>query len=488
MAAKYIPTIGIEVHAQLDTGSKMFCSCPASYGDPPNTHVCPVCLGLPGSLPMVNRQAVILGLMASRALMCTLPHMAQFSRKHYFYPDLPKGYQITMYKHPIGTEGRLEFLGEQDKLDVSIEIERVHLEEDSGKLLHESNLGSWIDFNRAGIPLVEIVTRPVITSSYNAVRFLKELRRTFRFLGISNGNMEEGSFRCEVNISVHPANSEELGTKVELKNLSSFRAVARGIDYEVERQTACLGKGEPVRHETRGWDEKQEITVHQRYKEEASDYRYMPEPDLPELAIAGEVLDESAFDLADIPARRVKALIDRFGVSAHGADLLMSGTGAPGENPYFVADFFEEAIEVHHAHSTQTANLMVGVVFEYLNEARVTLDQTDLTPKKIAQIVKMVGKEELSSTNAKRVVEVILEQGGKVMDIIKRESLSQVSDEDELTKLVKLVIEENEQIAEQIRKGKVNAIGALVGAAMKKSEGQANPKLINEKLQEMLLK
>jgi aspartyl-tRNA(Asn)/glutamyl-tRNA(Gln) amidotransferase subunit B len=485
---EYIPTIGIEVHAQLETKAKMFCPCSTHYGDQPNSHVCPVCMGMPGSLPRVNRQAVILGLIAARAMRCTIPQMAQFSRKHYFYPDLPKGYQITMYQYPIGTDGVFEILNEHDKIDAGIEIERVHLEEDSGKLIHDAQHGSLIDFNRAGIPLLEIVTKPVLKSSRDTVRYLKELKRTLRFLGISDVNMEEGSFRCEVNISVHPSETEEFGTKVEVKNLNSFRAVERSIDYEIKRQIGDLKKGIPVRHETRGWDEKEEKTVHQRYKESAADYRYFPEPDLPDLLIEGEVLDESAFDLEDIPVRRVRALIGRFGVSSHGADLLMSGTGSPEDNPYFIADFFVEAVHTHGAQGTQTANLMIGPIFEYLKKNQKSLNQTELTPKKLAQVVKMVAKDELSSVSARRVIDVILELGGGVMDIVKREGLSEVTDEDELTKLVKQVIEENQQMVEQIRKGKVNAIGALVGITMKKSGGQANPKLVNEKFQELLLK
>jgi aspartyl-tRNA(Asn)/glutamyl-tRNA(Gln) amidotransferase subunit B len=488
MSNEYIPTIGIEVHTQLDTESKMFCSCSTTFGDQPNTHLCPVCIGLPGSLPIVNRRALILGLMAARAFKCNIPPVAQFARKHYHYPDLPKGYQITMRHFPIGTEGNLELLDKHDKLRGGIAIERVHLEEDSGKLIHDRKSGSLIDYNRAGIPLLEIVTRPEIHSAEKAVRFLKELRRLLGFLGISDANMEEGSFRCEINVSVHPSDTEELGTRVEIKNLNSFRAVERSIEHEIERQTADLKKGIPVRRATYGWDEKAGVTVLQRYKETSSDYRYIPEPDLPELAIEGEILDESAFDLEDIPVRRVRVLIERFGVSAYGADLLMSGNGAPRDDPYFVADFFQEAIETHGAHSTQAANLMTGLVFEYLNKTGTTLDQTDLTPKKLAQVVKMVGKDELSSTSAKKVIDLILGGGGGVMDIVKREGLSQVTDEDEMTKLVKQIIEENEQIVEQIKKGKVNAIGALVGAAMKKSDGQVNPKLVNEKLQELLLK
>jgi len=466
----------------------MYCSCSAAFGDPANTHLCPVCLGLPGSLPRVNRHAVILGLKAARALHCEIPPMAQFARKHYFYPDLPKGYQISMYQFPLGTNGRLELLTEQDEATAPVGIERVHIEEDTAKLFHEGETGSLIDHNRSGVPLLEIVSKPDIKSAQEAVRYLKELRRLLRFLGISTANMEEGSYRCEVNVSVRPSDREQLGTKVEVKNLNSFRAVERSIEYEIERQTKVLRKGGEVRHATMGWDEKEGVTVHQRFKEKAPEYRYFPEPDLPELLIEGDILDDSAFDQENIPVRKVRALIERFGVPASGADLLMSGVGSPEENPYFITNFLMEAIVRHGAQGTQAANLMTGTVFEFVNRTGMTLDQTDLTPKKLADVTKMVGKNELSSTNAKRVVNVILEEGGKVKDIVLGEGLVQVSVEDELIELVKQVMEENEGIVETIRKGRVNAIGALVGEAMKKSKGQANPKRVNELLQEFILK
>ena len=483
-----MPTIGIEVHAQLMTESKMFCSCSTATGGHPNTHLCPVCLGLPGSLPSVNRKSVVLGLKTARALGCEIPPVAQFARKNYFYPDLPRGYQISMYKFPVGTNGSLQLLNQLDGLTREIGIERVHLEEDTAKLFHEGDSGSFIDFNRAGIPLIEIVSKPDISSATDAVNYLKELRRLLRFLGISDANMEEGSYRCEVNISMHLSDTEAFGTKVEIKNLNSFRAVERSIEFEIQRQTDLLKSKKDVRHATLGWDEKDQKTVHQRYKEKAPEYRYFPEPDLPDLEFTPDVLHDAAFDLADIPVRRVRGLIERFGVPPHAADLLVSGPGSPADNPYFVADFFEQAVQRHGALGTPTANMLTGTVFEYINKTGITLDQTDLTPKKIAEVIKMVSRDELSVTNAKRVISIVLEQGGKVRDIVLSEGLVQVSDEDELVTLVKEVIEENETIVESVRKGKLNAIGALVGEAMKKSDGQANPKRVNEILHDILLK
>ncbi len=484
---KYVQTIGIEVHVQLKTESKMYCACSTAFGDPPNTHLCPVCLGLPGSLPGVNHRAVVLGLKAARALQCEIPPLAQFARKNYFYPDLPKGYQISMYKFPLGVNGRLELVDDRDKGSEAIGIERVHLEEDTARLIHEGDAGSLIDFNRAGIPLLEIVSRPEMKSHEEVVRYLKELRRLIRFLGISNANMEEGSFRCEVNISIRPTDREELGTKVEIKNLNSFRAVEWSIEHETDRQTAILRKGGKVRQATRGWDEDEGVTVHQRYKEKSSEYRYFPEPNLPDILIEGDIKDESAFDQELIPVRKVRSLVGKFGVPPYCADLLMSGTGAPDDNPYYVAVFFEEAIEKHGALGTQASNLMTGTVFEFFNRTGITLDRTDLTPKELALVTKMVSRDELSSTNAKKVIGIILEKGGKVKDIVQREGLVQVTEEDELVGLVREVMEENERIVETIRRGKVNAIGALVGEAMKKSKGQADPKRVNELLQEIIL-
>jgi aspartyl-tRNA(Asn)/glutamyl-tRNA(Gln) amidotransferase subunit B len=487
MGAGYVPTIGIEVHAQLNMQSKMYCACSAAFGDPPNTHTCPVCLGLPGSLPRVNHRAVVLGVMAARALGCSVPILAQFARKNYFYPDLPKGYQITMYQFPVGTDGKLDLIDDLGEFTSGVGIERVHLEEDTAKLFHESEGVSFIDFNRSGVPLLEIVSMPGIQSSREAVNYLKELRRLLKFLGISNANMEEGSFRCEVNISVRPENSERLGTKVEIKNLNSFRAVERSIEYEIERQTTAIRKGQQIRHETRGWDEKEGVTVHQRFKEKAPEYRYFPEPDLPDLVLDGSVCDEARLDVEAIPVRKVRSLIERFGVPPHSADLLMSGFGSPEDNPYFVAEFFEESVQRHGAQGTAAVNLMIGTVFEHLKKTGMTLDQTDLTPKKMAEITKMIAKEELSSTSAKTVLSRILEEGGNVRDVVVSEGLVQVSDEDELVKMVKEIIEENPHIVESIKRGKTTAVGALVGLAMKKSGGQANPKRVNELLTDMLI-
>jgi aspartyl-tRNA(Asn)/glutamyl-tRNA(Gln) amidotransferase subunit B len=486
MSDSYVPTIGMEVHAQLKTLSKMYCACSTVFGGPPNHHTCPICLGLPGSLPRVNRESVVLALQTARALKCEIPPSAQFARKNYFYPDLPKGYQITMYQYPIGVNGKLELLSAQGELVSWIGIERVHLEEDTAKLFHDDKVGSLIDYNRSGLPLLEIVSMPDMTSAVQAVSYLKELRRLLKFLGISNANMEEGSFRCEVNISMHRENDDRRGTKVEIKNLNSFKAVEKSIEYEIVRQTNLLRTKGEIKQATMGWDEKEGKTVQQRLKEKAPEYRYFPEPDLPDLMLEGEILNESLFDLDKIPVHRVRSLIERFGVSYSNADLLMSGIGAPEDNPYFVADFFEETVQRHKAQGTPVVNFMTGTVFEHIKKTGITLDQTDLTPKKLAEITKLVDQGDLSSMNAKRVLSIILEEGGKVRDIVLKEGLIQVSDEDELIRMVKEVIEENAEISESIRRGKVQAIGALVGIALKKSKGQANPKRVNELLSELL--
>jgi aspartyl-tRNA(Asn)/glutamyl-tRNA(Gln) amidotransferase subunit B len=324
-------------------------------------------------------------------------------------------------------------------------------------------------------------------SGSTAVRYLKELRRVIRFYGISNANMEEGSFRCEVNISLRPVGTEDFGTKVEIKNLNSFRAVERSIDYEIKRQTEILNKREIVRHETRGWDDKEGVTVHQRFKERAPEYRYFPEPDLPDLHLTDTISEEALIDLEELPVRQVRGLIERFGVPPQSAELLMSGIGAPVEDPYYVGEFFEKCIDRHGGHGTLAVNLITGIIFEHLNKENTTLDQTVLTPKKLAEVTKMVARDEVSSTNAKLIVARILKEGGDVREIVVDEGLVQVSDEDELVTLVREVIEENESIVEEIKRGKINAIGSLVGTAMKKSDGQANPKRVNELLHEILL-
>jgi aspartyl-tRNA(Asn)/glutamyl-tRNA(Gln) amidotransferase subunit B len=482
----YVAAIGIEVHAQLRTISKMFCGCSSSFGDPPNTHTCPVCLGIPGSLPMVNRNAVVLALQAARALKCEIPPFAQFARKNYFYPDLPKGYQISMYQFPVGLNGKLELLTTHGELTHGIGVERVHIEEDTAKLVHDDRVGSLIDFNRAGVPLLEIVSRPDMTSATEAVNYLKELKRLLKFLGISITNMEEGSFRCEVNISVRHEGDEKLGTKVEIKNLNSFRAVERSIEYEIKRQSNLLGGKGAVRQETLGWNDHEGKTVHQRFKEKAPEYRYFPEPDLPDLLLEGDLLNDSLFDMDRIPVHRVRSLIEKFGVSYSNADLLLSGTGAPAENPYFVSEFLVETVQRHKAQGTPAVNLLTETVFAYLRKSGKTLNQTDLTPKKLAEITKMVDKGELSATSAKRVVNIILEETGNVHDIVLREGLIQVSDEDELIGMLKEIVEENPEAVESYRRGRTNAIDALMGAAMKKSKGNANPKRVRELLTELL--
>jgi aspartyl-tRNA(Asn)/glutamyl-tRNA(Gln) amidotransferase subunit B len=423
-----------------------------------------------------------------RALGCEIRPNAQFSRKNYFYPDLPKGYQITMYHLPLGVEGHLQMMNEHDKLTNGVGIERVHLEEDTARLFHQGTAGSLVDFNRAGIPLIEIVTKPVIGSAKQAVAYLKELKRLLKFLDISDAKMEDGNFRCELNISIKPEDSEDLGTKVEIKNLNSFRAVERSIEFEIERQTRLLESGSEVRLETRGWDENTDETVHHRFKERSPEYRYFPEPDLPDLLLEGEIMNESAFDLNNIPVRRVCELIERFGVPPYGAELIMSGSGVPDDNRYYMADLLEEAIERHGALGTQAANLMISTVFEFVNKTGKTLDQTDLTAKKLAEITKMVSKEEISIINAKKALSIILSEGGKVKNVVKREGFVLVTEEDEIVTLVKEVMEANEHIVETIRKGKETAISALVGEAMKKSKGNADPRRVNEILRDLIYK
>jgi aspartyl-tRNA(Asn)/glutamyl-tRNA(Gln) amidotransferase subunit B len=312
------------------------------------------------------------------------------------------------------------------------------------------------------------------------------LKRLLKFLGISTANMEEGNFRCEVNISVRPEGDEKLGTKVEIKNLNSFRAVERSIEYEIKRQTNVLhGKG-VVRQETLGWNDHEGKTVHQRFKERAPEYRFFPEPDLPDILLEGDLLNDSLFDMEKIPVHRVRSLIEKFGVSYSNADLLLSGTGAPAGNPYFVAEFLLETVQRHRAQGTPAVNLMTETVFAFLNKSGTTLDRTDLTPKKLAEVTRMVDKGELSATSAKKIIHIILEEGGNVGDIVLREGLIQVSDEDELIRMLKEIVEENPEPAESYRRGRVNAIDALVGAAMKKSKGNANPKRVRELLTELL--
>ncbi len=479
---KYETVIGLEVHAQLLTKSKMFCGCSADYANtPPNTHVCPVCLGMPGVLPVINRQAVEYTMMTALALHCPISEHTKFDRKNYPYPDLPKGYQISQYDAPIGGKGYLTIEVDGERKDIG--ITRVHLEEDTAKLLHRASPEgdySLVDVNRSGVPLMEIVGEPDLRSPEEARQYLIRLRSILQYLGVSTGNMEEGSFRCDANISVRPVGSKELGAKVEVKNMNSFRAVFLAMEYEVKRQTRAAGEGKKLVQETRGWVEAKGKTVSQRSKEYAHDYRYFPEPDLPPLAISREWVEEVRAKLPELPEARRDRFMATYDLPRYDADLL---TGAKA-----LADYFEVGVKVGgEVTPKEIANWLLGEATHIMNANNIDVDKfaEKVSPAALtALIAQSHGK--INAATAKSVLEEMFRTGKSAGDIIQASGLSQISDTGELEKIVAEVINSNGQPVADYKAGKETALKFLVGQVMKATKGRANPQLAGEVLKRRL--
>jgi len=438
---EYEAVIGMEVHAELKTASKMYCRCASSFGDPPNENVCPVCIALPGSLPVVNREAVVLGTRAALALHCgmTGKQYAQFARKHYFYPDLPKGYQITMYAWPLAVEGRLEIW--TDDGPRCIGIERAHLEEDTAKLIHEDDGTSSIDYNRAGVPLLEVVGKPELKTAEEAKLYLKELRDMLRWNNISDGNMEEGSFRCEANISLREAGSDEFGVRSEIKNLNSFLAVEKALNCEIERHLEMYGRGENIRGETRGWDEGKGATFHLRFKERADEYRYFPEPDIPDLYISEDILAAARKGLVPSPFDEKKLLMDKHGLEYHSANIIVSRDGG--------AALYNETLKAG-ADSSETAKWLTGEFYGYLNEEHLEIEQTKLTGPLFAEFLKLVDDGIVSGPVAKELIRDIAKRGGRPSVIVEEKGLKQLTNDDDILPVVKKIVDENPGMVEQV--------------------------------------
>lgn len=472
----YEVVIGLEVHTELLTASKMYCGCANQPGAPPNTRVCPVCLGLPGSLPVINQRAVELTALTGLALNCTIEEFTRFDRKNYFYPDLMKGYQISQYQHPIATRGWLEI--EHDGRCHRIGIRRVHLEEDTAKLLHRVDPTSGetytlIDVNRAGVPLIEIVSDPDIHSAEQARLYLMELRTILQYLDVSTGNMEEGAFRCDANVSVRPVGTEQLGTKVEVKNMNSFRAVFRALEYEAERQLAAIARGEPIIQETRGWDESRGITVSQRTKEFAHDYRYFPEPDLPPLSLSPKWTAAIRAQLPELPAARRKRLVEQYGLSPYDAEVLTTARAT--------AEFYEEAVR-HFDQPKLIANWMTSELFRLLNANNLEITRSKVTPRGLADLVKLIDQGTISARAAKDVLDRMFATGASAEKVVEDLGLTQISDTTALERLVDEAIAANPKSVEDYRAGKTQALSFLVGQVMKASRGKANPGLVSSLL------
>jgi aspartyl-tRNA(Asn)/glutamyl-tRNA(Gln) amidotransferase subunit B len=473
--ARYEVVIGLEVHAQLLTESKMYCPCSAQYAAaPPNTHVCPICLGLPGALPVINRRAVEKTVLTGLALDCEIPPAAKFDRKNYPYPDLMKGYQISQYDAPLCKRGWLdiEVAGEQRRVGIT----RVHLEEDVAKMVHVSEGGaaySLVDVNRSGVPLMEIVSEPDIRSAEEARQYLIQLRAILRFLGVSSGNMEEGSFRCDANISLRPRGSQEFGAKVEVKNMNSFRAVFRALEYEAERQAEVLARGGRIQQETRGWVDASGVTVSQRSKEYAHDYRYFPEPDLPPLALSLAWVDDLRRHLPELPAAKLARLQEQYGLPAYDARLL---TAEPGP-----AQYFDRLVAVY-PNAKAASNWITGELFRLLNASGKPIEESPVPPEALAELLRLVDRGEVSHSAAKPALEEMFASGQSAAAVVTAKGLAQISDESGLTDIVRQAIAANPQSVADYRAGKKQALGFLVGQVMRASKGKANPAVVNRLL------
>jgi aspartyl-tRNA(Asn)/glutamyl-tRNA(Gln) amidotransferase subunit B len=461
-AIEYETVIGLEIHVQLATATKMFCGCPLSFGDPPNTHTCPVCLALPGSLPVTNAEAIHFGLMMGMALGSELAPRSIFHRKNYFYPDSPKAYQISQYDEPLCLGGRLG----------DVRIHRVHLEEDAAKLVHVGASGrlhasdaSIVDFNRGGTPLAEIVTEPDLRDATAAADWLRMLRSTLRVLGVSDVNMEEGSLRCDANISIRPVGTSELGTKTELKNMNSFRFIERGIRAEAARQEAILRAGGTVEQETLHFDPRTEAITSLRSKEDAHDYRYFPEPDLTPVAISQEMLDRAQAALPELPLARAERFERELGLSTDSAHLLAFRTE--------LGDYFEAAINGDRADAQPIANWLANELLSRL-DADADPAQSKVAPAALAKLVSMVGAKQVTQGGARQVLDKLVAGGGDPEQIVEAEGLGAVGGSDELAPIVEAALAANPDVAEKLRGGDMKPIGVIVGHVMRETKGRAD--------------
>jgi aspartyl-tRNA(Asn)/glutamyl-tRNA(Gln) amidotransferase subunit B len=477
----YRTAIGLEVHAQLLTKSKLFCSCSTRFGAPPNTHTCPVCLGLPGALPALNRQALACALRAARALGCRVNGRSRFSRKNYFYPDLPKGYQISQYRLPLAVEGFIE-IPKNGAAAKRVRIHRLHMEEDAGKLVHLAHegtgTGTAVDLNRAGVPLAEIVSEPDIDSPEEAQAYMSELRLVLLHLGVCACNMEEGNLRCDANISVAPAGSKELGTRTEIKNLNSMRFLRQALEYEVARQEDVLREGGKVVHETLLFDPEKRETRSMRSKEEAHDYRYFPEPDLPPVEVGEAWLREIEKNLPELPMKKRERFVRDFGIPAYDANVLT-------QEPELAA-FFEETARLVAGDPKAASNWLMTEALREVKESETSLRESKLTPALLAELLKLVAEGAISGKIAKEIFPEVFRAGASPRALVEKKGLGQISDEGALRGAVEEVLKEHASVAEEVRGGKEKSFGFLMGQVMKKTRGRANPKLVQKIMREAL--
>ncbi len=484
---EFEPVIGLEVHAQLLTRSKLFCSCSTQFGAPPNSNSCPVCLGLPGALPVLNRDAVTMAVKAAMALGCRINEMSIFARKNYFYPDLPKGYQISQFDRPLGEHGLVRVLsGERteggkivNRQEKAFGITRLHMEDDAGKSIHEGfpDSKSYVNLNRTGVPLVEIVSDPDFRSSQEAYDYLTHLRKTLLCLKVCDGNMEEGSLRCDANVSIRPKGAQKLGTKVEIKNLNSFRFLQRALDYEIERQTQVLSEGGEILQETRLWDETEGRTSPMRSKEEAHDYRYFPEPDLLPLKLDRAWVAQIQKELPELPGPKMQRFIREYAL--YDEDVLLL-TAAPA-----LAEYFESCAKISE-NPRAAANWIMGDLAYALRNSGKDMETCPIPPERLAALIRMIDSGEISGKIAKTVFEEMNKTGEEPAEITKRMGLVQVSDEASLSAIIESILAANPKQLAEYRSGKTKVLGFFVGQIMKETKGQANPQVVNDLLRKKL--
>lgn len=476
----YLPSVGMEVHAELNTQSKMFCRCPVAFGGEPNTRVCPVCMGLPGALPVPNRQAIEHVLRTALALNCTIAMESIFHRKNYFYPDLPKGYQISQYgeTNPLGYYGYLEVPSSDGGIK-RVRIRRVHLEEDTGKLMHLPSGGSGVDYNRSGVPLMEIVTDfpPDITTPDEAKEYLVQLRQVLLYLGVCDGKMEEGSLRCEPNISVRPEGSEQYGIKAELKNLNSFRSVQLGVQFEVRRQVATLEQGGTLLQETRGWNEQKEASYAMRVKEAENDYRYFPDPDLVPMVFDEAYIEGLRKTIPELPLAKMRRYQDSMGLSAYDAQWLVAD--------YDTAMYFEEAV-AQGGDAKAVVNWMSSDFAKLLNETGQTVKTTKVSPAHLVELADLIAKGTINGKVGKEVFADVFASGRMPSAVVAESGKTQIADADAIKGICQQVLDANPEVVEKYRNGQTNVAGFLVGQVMKQSQGRAKPDLVQALIKELL--
>ncbi len=483
MRENYEAVIGLEIHCQLTTNTKIFCNCPTNFGAQPNQNICPVCMGMPGVLPVLNQKALEYAVKAALALNCTIAPYSKFDRKQYFYPDLPKNYQISQYDLPIATNGWLMIYTEGTG-EKRIGITRLHMEEDAGKLVHAGSdrlagsSYSLVDYNRAGVPLCEIVSEPDLRSGAEAAAYAQELRRILRYLGVCDGNMQEGSLRCDVNISVRPKGSTKFGTKVEIKNMNSFNAIQRAIDYEIDRQVATIEAGERIVQETRLWEENSQRTISMRVKEGSSDYRYFPEPDLVPIVMTPETIEHYRQELPELPRQKRQRYVAEYNLSPYEANLIADDRS--------VAEFFE-AVVATGAEPKQAFNWIMGDITAYLNEQKLKITDLPLTPQALGELIALINDQTISSKIAKDLLPELLTQPltGTVKDLVAQKGLKVMTGA-ELEKIIAEVIQNHPKEVEQYRSGKTKLLGFFVGQVMKRTQGKAEPQSTNALIKEKL--